>query len=128
MLQPVTGMLGPPSATPTLCAPTSPSNVPSRIDAVCSRLGPTMRNPSPSPAGEISAPSRIAQRGGRPPPLPREGQPHVTAMEIANLNGLSVETRPSRGDRMIPQADSCAIHYDGNPRYPPWESPQLRQE
>lgn len=62
--QPVSGIAGPPSGTPTEWAPIT-SAVSRFPAACCSALGSVIRKPSPAPTRAISTPPRIAQAAAR---------------------------------------------------------------
>ncbi len=62
VLHPVSGMPGPPSGTPTACAPITPRKVPSPSCLVCSAVGRVISAPRPIPTRDSTAPDRRATR------------------------------------------------------------------
>ena len=65
VLQPRTGRPGPPSASPTVCAPMRSGCPPALSCAICCAVGLVMRKPRLSPISDSTAPSRTAQNVAR---------------------------------------------------------------
>ncbi|CAM5290509.1 hypothetical protein SGRI78S_00326 [Streptomyces griseus subsp. griseus] len=97
--QPVSGMAGPPSGTPTECAPMT-SAVSRFLAARWPSLGPPIRKPRPAPARAISRPPRTARAVARSAMRLRSSRTAITrvaAHRTATVCPIALHSAVSKG-------------------------------
>lgn len=98
--QPVSGIDGPPSGTPTLCAPTT-SETPLPPAACCSGVGCVIRLPRAAPASAITAPSRTAQAEARSAVRERKSSTAMTREPIHSVTIVTAMTLNSSASKAV---------------------------